>query len=99
MIAGLLPSAKAIGRASSRLAKSPVGHAIREGFYVRLRRLGEEINSYFHVPTLWAPQRERVKMTKKSRHERVPSHYGQRGEAASFKFLLSALKPPLAKSR
>jgi hypothetical protein len=51
------------------------------------------------VALSWAPQRERVKMSKKSRHERVPSHYGQRGEAAGFKFLLSALKPPLAKFR
>jgi hypothetical protein len=99
MIAGLLPSAKAIGRASSRLAKIARWARDKRRLYVRLRRLGEEINPYFHVPTLWAPQRERVKMTKKLRHERVPSHYGQRGEAAGFKFLLSALKPPLAKSR
>jgi hypothetical protein len=95
MIAGLLPSAKAIGRASSRLAKSPVGHAIREGFTWGSDGLAKKLIFIFMSQPYEAPQRKRVptrKIQDTTEARRITA------EAAGFK-LLSAPKAPLAKSR
>jgi hypothetical protein len=56
MIAGLLPSAKAIGRASSRLAKSPVGHAITEGFPLGSGGSAKKLILIFMSQPLWSSQ-------------------------------------------
>ena len=65
MIAGLLPSAKAIGRASSRLAKSPVGHAITEGSTFGSDGSAKKLILIFMSQPYGAPKRERVKTSEK----------------------------------
>jgi hypothetical protein len=98
MIAGVLPSAKAIGRASSRLAKTPVGHAIREGSTLRSDGLAKKLILIFmSQPHGGSPAQVRQD-EKNSRHDQGPAHHGLHRQAAGFK-LLSAPKAPLAKSR
>jgi hypothetical protein len=80
MIAGVLPSAKAIGRASSRLAKSPVGHAIREGVALGSDGLAKKLILTFMSRPYGAPERKHVKTTK-IQDTTGAAHHGQRGKA------------------